>query len=134
MWSDSPGIGLTGTAYIQQALRRAHDADPQALLFYNDYGAELTSTKSNAIYAIVQDFKSRGVPIDEFGLQMHLTTNTGSLATMESNLRRLTSLSPGVQVQITELDVRIPVDSSGNAGAADLPTQARIYDDIVALA
>ena len=131
LWSDSPGIGLTGTGYIEQALRWVHDADPQALLFYNDYGAELTNTKSNAIYAMVQDFKSRGVPIDGVGLQMHLTTNTGSLASMESNLRRLTSLE--VHVQITELDVRIPVDSSGNAGAADLPTQARIYDDIVAL-
>ena len=132
LWSDSPGIGLTGTGYIEQALRWVHDADPQALLFYNDYGAELTNTKSNAIYAMVQDFKSRGVPIDGVGLQMHLTTNTGSLASMESNLRRLTSLE--VHVQITELDVRIPVDSSGNAGAADLPTQARIYGDIVALA
>ena len=65
------------------------------------------------------------------GLQMHLTTNIRSLASMESNLRRLTSL--GVQLQITELDVRIPVDSSGSAGAADLATQAQIYDDIVAL-
>lgn len=100
-------------------------------MFYNDYGAELTNTKSNAIYAMVEDFKSRGVPIDGVGLQMHLTTNTGSLASMESNLRRLTSL--GVQVQITELDVRIPVDSSGNAGAADLATQAQIYDGIVDL-
>jgi GH35 family endo-1,4-beta-xylanase len=62
---------------------------------------------------------------------------TGTLdrsPSMESNLRRLTRLSLGVQVQITELDVRIRVDSSGNAGAADLPTQARIYGDIVALA
>jgi endo-1,4-beta-xylanase len=131
LWSDSPGIGLTATAYIEQAFRWAHDADPKALLFYNDYGAELTNAKSDAIYAMVQDFKSRGVPFDGVGLQMHLTTNTGSLASMEANLRRLTGL--GVQVQITELDVRIPVDSSGNATAADLATQAQIYHDIVAL-
>jgi endo-1,4-beta-xylanase len=47
LWSDSLGIGLMGTAYIEQALRWAHDADPQALLFYNDYGAELTNTLCN---------------------------------------------------------------------------------------
>ena len=131
LWSDSPGIGLAGTAYIEQALRWAHDADPKALLFYNDYGAELTNAKSDAIYAMVQDFRSRGVPIDGVGLQMHLTTKTGSLGSIESNFRRLTSL--GIQVQITELDVRIPVDSSGNAGGPDLATQAQIYHDIVAL-
>ena len=131
LWSDSPGIGLAGRAYIEQALRWAHDADPKALLFYNDYGAELTNAKSDAIYAMVQDFRSRGVPIDGVGLQMHLTTKTGSLGSIESNFRRLTSL--GIQVQITELDVRIPVDSSGNAGGPDLATQAQIYHDIVAL-
>ena len=131
LWSDAPGIGLAETAYIEQAFRWARDADPRALLFYNDYGAETINAKSDAIYAMVQDFKSRGVPIDGVGLQMHLTTNAGSLAGMESNLRRLTSL--GVQVQITELDVRLPVDSSGAAATADLAAQAQLYRDIVAL-
>ncbi len=131
IWSDSPGIGLTGTAYIEQAFRWARAADPQALLFYNDYSAELVNSKSDAIYRMAQDFKSRGVPLDGIGLQMHLTTNTGSLASMESNIKRITDL--GLQVHITELDVRLPVDSSGNAAASALATQAQIYHDIVAL-
>src|ERR1039458_1324200 len=48
LWSNAPGIGVTGTGYIEQALRWAHAADPDALLFYNDYSAEEVNTKSDA--------------------------------------------------------------------------------------
>src|SRR6201984_2130154 len=73
IWYDQPGIGLAGksTAYIEQVFRWAHEADPDALLFYNDGGAETVNAKSDALYAMVNDFKRRGVPIDGIGLQMH---------------------------------------------------------------
>lgn len=116
IWSDSPGIGLAGTTYIEQACRWAHAADPKALLFYNDYGAEPINAKSDAIYQMAQDFKSRGVPLDGIGMQAHLTTSTAPLASIESNVKRLTDL--GLQVQLTEFDVRLPVDSPAGATAA----------------
>jgi uncharacterized protein (TIGR03437 family) len=131
LWYDSPGIGVSGTGYIEQAFRWAHAADPKALLFYNDYSAETINTKSDAIYGMAQDFKARGVPLDGIGLQMHFTTSTGSLASMDANIKRITDL--GLQVQITELDVRLPVNSSGVATAALLATEAQIYHDIVAM-
>jgi len=131
IWYDTPGIGLTGTGYIEQAFRWAHEADPKALLFYNDFSAEGTNAKSDAIYNMVKDFKSRGVPIDGVGLQMHWTTATSTISSMRANIQRLVDL--GVQVQITELDVRLPVDSSGNATTALLNTQATIYGNMVSL-
>jgi endo-1,4-beta-xylanase len=131
IWSDSPGIGLPGTAYIEQAFNWAHAADPQARLFYNDYSAEGINAKSDAIYKMAQDFTARGVPIHGVGLEMHFTTGNSSLSGIESNIQRLIAL--GLEVQITELDVRLPVDSSGNATVADLATQAQIYHDVVAL-
>jgi endo-1,4-beta-xylanase len=131
IWSDSPGIGLTGAAYIDQAFQWAHAADPQALLFYNDYGAEGINAKSDAIFRMAQDFKARAVPLAGIGLQMHFTTRPTSLDSIEGNVRRLTDL--GLQVQITELDVRLPVDSSGAATDSFLATQAQIYHDVVAL-
>jgi endo-1,4-beta-xylanase len=131
LWSDSPGIGFKGTGYIEQALRWAHVADPKALLFYNDYSAEGMNAKSDAIYKMAQDFKERGVPLDGIGLQMHLTANPPPLAGMESNIKRLTEL--GLQVQITELDVRLPIDSAGKASETLLATQAQVYRDVVAL-
>ena len=131
LWSDTPGIGLSGTGYIEQAFRWARAADPNALLFYNDYNGEGINAKSNAIYKMAEDFKARGVPLDGIGLQMHFTTSIGSLTGIEANMKRIAEL--GLQVHITELDVRLPVDSSGNASATDLMRQAQIYHDVVAL-
>lgn len=131
VWFDAPGVGLAGTGYIEQALRWAHAADPQALLFYNDYSAESVNPKSDAIYKMAQDFKARGVPLDGIGLQMHLTANPQPLAGMDANIKRITDL--GMQVQITELDVRLPLDAGGKPADAALATQAQIYRDIVAL-
>jgi len=73
-WYNRPGIGLSdqGTAYIEQAFRWAHEADPKALLFYNEAEGDTLNRKSDAIYAMVREFKNRGIPIHGVGLQLHL--------------------------------------------------------------
>jgi endo-1,4-beta-xylanase len=126
IWYDRPGIGLAGngTAYIAQAFRWAHAADPLALLFYNDYDAEGLNAKSNAIYAMVKDFKRRGVPINGVGLQMHLLNLNRIPSSVEANIARLGRL--GVQAHITEMDVALPT-GNGRPGAAELAKQAAIY-------
>ncbi|MGA8215974.1 MAG: endo-1,4-beta-xylanase [Candidatus Sulfotelmatobacter sp.] len=135
LWYNQPGIGLSGkgTAYIEQVFRWAHRADPQALLFYNEAEGEGLNRKSDAIYAMVKDFKRRGVPIDGVGLQMHipgLDSNMPAIAAdISSNIARLTAL--GVQVHITEMDVPVPVDSDGGPRAEDLTRQAEVYRSIV---
>jgi uncharacterized protein (TIGR03437 family) len=130
IWYNQPGIGLTGTGYVEQAFRWAHTADPNALLFYNDYNIEDSGAKFNAVYAMVKDFVTRGVPINGVGIQMHITTGTyPSTAGLTKNIQQLTAL--GLQVHITEMDVRIPVDSNGNATAADLQAQAQTYQRIL---
>lgn len=131
IWLDTPGIGLSGAAYMEQAFRWAHEADPKALLFYNDYSAEVVNPKSDAIYKMAQGFKSRGVPIDGVGLQMHLTARGISLTGLEANIKRLTEL--GLEVQITEFDMRLPVDASGTASPELLAKQGEVYHDITAL-
>jgi endo-1,4-beta-xylanase len=130
IWYDQPGIGQTGTGYIEQALRWAHAADPNALLFYNDYNIEGPGPKFTAVYNMVQDFVQRGVPINGVGFEMHITTNGYPSATgLAQNMQQLAAL--GIQVHITEMDVRLPVDSSGLASPADLATQAQIYQTIL---
>ncbi len=130
-WYNQPGIGLSdkGTAYIEQAFRWAHEADPQALLFYNEAEGEGMNRKSDAIYAMVKDFKTRGVPIDGVGLQLHISQLDLDIAAIAANIARLTAL--GLQVHITELDVSLPLDSSGQAGASDLLRQAEVYRGVV---
>src|SRR5262249_16758871 len=119
IWYNKPGIGMTGTGYIEQAFRWSHAADPSALLFYNDYNIESPGAKFNAVYTMVKDFVERGVPIHGVGIQMHIdTSGYPSSAGLAQNIRQLTGL--GLQVHITEMDVRLRVDSSGGASAADL--------------
>jgi endo-1,4-beta-xylanase len=135
LWYDQPGIGLSGkgTAYIEQVFRWARRADPHALLFYNEAEGEGLNRKSDAIYAMVRDFKRRGVPIDGVGLQMHIPTldaeRLAITSDISSNIARLTAL--GVQVHITELDVSLPLDSGGVPRAEDLTRQAEVYRSIV---
>jgi endo-1,4-beta-xylanase len=131
IWYDRPGIGLPGTGYVEQAFKWAHAADPRAVLFYNDYDAEGLNAKSNAIYAMAKDFVARKVPLGGVGLQMHFSlSNFPPVADIEANMNRLAAL--GLQVQITELDVRLPVNSDGVASPADLDREAEIYRDVVA--
>jgi endo-1,4-beta-xylanase len=130
IWYDQPGIGQTGTGYIEQAFQWAHAADPNALLFYNDYNIEGPGSKFTAVYNMVQDFVQRGVPINGVGFEMHITTSGyPSAAGLAQNMQQLAAL--GIQVHITEMDVRLPVGSNGLASAADLATQAQIYQSIM---
>jgi len=130
-WYNQPGIGFSGkgTAYIEQAFRWAREADPQALLFYNEAEGEKLSRKSDAIYAMAKDFKRRGVPIDGVGLQMHIFHLDLDAASLAANIARLTAL--GLQVHITELDVSLPLDAGGNLASRDLLRQAEIYRGVV---
>jgi endo-1,4-beta-xylanase len=131
IWYNRPGVGLSdrGTAYVEQALRWAHEADPDALLFYNEGGGEGLNPKSDAVYAMLKDFKQRGVPIDGIGLQMHISQLNFDPALVEANIARLTAL--GLQVHVTELDISLPVTSDGTAAPQDLQRQASVYRAIV---
>jgi endo-1,4-beta-xylanase len=130
LWYDQPGIGAgKRTEYIEQALRWARAADPSAKLFYNDYDAEEVNAKSDAIYAMAQDFKKRGVPLDGIGFQSHVDLyfdDPAKLASYARNLERFAKL--GLELHITELDIRLS-DSS----AASLATQAKLYREITTL-
>ncbi len=130
LWFDQPGIGLKrqGTAYLAQCFRWAHQADPKALLFYNEAEAEEINPKSDAVYAMVRDFKRQGVPIDGVGFQMHIGDRPPDVASISANIARFTAL--GLQVHITEMDVSLPVDTNGDASADDLQRQANIYREI----
>jgi len=130
IWYNQPGIGLAeqGTGYIEKALRWAHEADPTALLFYNDAEAEGLNRKSDAVYAMVKDFKGRGVPIDGVGLQMHISRLDFDTTAVAANIKRLTQL--GLQVHITELDVSLPIGPGGQFQTEDLGRQAEIYHGV----
>jgi endo-1,4-beta-xylanase len=131
IWYNQPGIGFSGkgVAYIEQVFRWARKADPHALLFYNEAEGEGLNRKSDAIYAMVKNFKRRGVPIDGVGLQMHVPALDVDVRAIAGNIARLTAL--GLQVHITELDVSLPVEANGLVREGDLTRQSDIYRGIV---
>jgi endo-1,4-beta-xylanase len=111
-----------GDRYIADAFRLARQADPQALLFYNDYGGEGLN------YDLVQELRAQGAPIDGVGLQMHVSAaNRPSDASVAANMSRLANL--GLLVNISEMDVRI----RGLPGTlqARLEVQKSVYQSLV---
>ena len=119
-----------GDGYLEQAFRLAHEADPDALLTYNDYGAEGLGAKSDQVYALVRRLQERGVPIGGVGLQMHVAAQDRPPSVdIAANMRRLAEL--GLRVNISEMDVRIK-DVAGDRNTR-LLVQRREYQDIVAL-
>jgi endo-1,4-beta-xylanase len=113
---------MLGSDYIAQAFTLARAADPQATLLYNDYGGEALGVKSESIYGLLKSLKERGVPIDGVGLQSHfLLEQPPRMSEVAANVRRLAAL--GLEIQITELDVRIFMPPNENK----LQDQAQIY-------
>lgn len=98
---------LIGEDYIDRAFIIANAADPDALLFYNDFNAEGSGAKSDAVYNMVAGMVERGIPIHGVGLQMHVGLNEGnrSAAAIAANMQRIADL--GLDIHITELDVSL---------------------------
>ena len=123
---DTVWLRNIGPEYIELAFRWAHEADPQALLFYNDYGAEDIGVKSNAVYNLVKNLLEKGVPIHGVGLQMHVSLESPpNPQEVAANIKRLNEL--GLFVHITEMDVRIKTPPRWE----DFVRQAEIYYNIL---
>lgn len=110
-----------GPEYIELAFRFAREADPRAVLYYNDYSAEGVNRKSDGVYRLLSDLKSRGVPVDGVGWQMHELNGFRTGAEHRENAKRLTAL--GLELSITEMDVRMKLPAS----RADYERQAEGY-------
>ena len=114
-----------GTGIIADCFRWAHEADPEALLFFNDYNVDGINPKSDAYYTLVQDLLADGVPIHGFSTQGHLSIRYGFPGDLAENLQRFADL--GLQTAITELDVRMDLPDGGEPTQAQLEQQADYY-------
>ncbi|MCM3781617.1 endo-1,4-beta-xylanase [Neobacillus mesonae] len=100
----SKWLDIAGESFIAKAFEFAHEADPQALLFYNDYN-ESNPHKRERIYRLVRSLLDQGVPIHGVGLQAHWNLYDPSLDLIRSAIERYAQL--GLQLQLTELDVSV---------------------------
>jgi endo-1,4-beta-xylanase len=95
-----------GDGYIAEVFRAAHRADPNARLYYNDYGCDGLGLKSDRLFKLLLDLRADRVPIHGVGLQMHVTgRDCPKTEDIAANIHRLAGL--GLSVRISEMDVRI---------------------------
>lgn len=122
---------MGGTPFFETAFRTARAADPDALLFWNDYNLETPGPKQDSTFAWISRLKAAGVPIDGIGFQAHLGINAGgsgagSQQVFYSTFQRFAAL--GLKIHLTELDVRLP---TAGGGAVELEAQKQAWANIV---
>ena len=110
-WRTDVFYNTLGTDYVQIALNAARSADPAAKLYINDYNIENPGAKSTAMQNLVKTLKAASVPLDGIGLQSHfIVSSVPSTSTLVSNMNAFVAL--GVEVAITELDIRMTLPST----------------------
>lgn len=111
---NSPFYRIAGEEFVAKAFEYAHAADPDALLFYNDYN-ETNPVKREKILRLVKGLKEAGVPIHGVGLQAHWSIHSLREGQVDSTINEFAKL--GLKVQITELDIK--VQPEGDRGRRD---------------
>jgi endo-1,4-beta-xylanase len=123
---DSVWTRVIGPDYIPLAFEWAHEADPDARLFYNDFDLEFPGPKARAAVALVRRLQADGVPIDGVGIQAHeLTVRKPTTSDLDTALRSYSDL--GLDVAITELDVGVHLPASKK----ELDDQADVYRNVL---
>jgi endo-1,4-beta-xylanase len=112
----SPWLKIIGEDYIAKAFEFAHQADPKAQLYYNDYLLENVAKRRGAI-ALIKKLQAQGIPIAGVGLQGHYKLNWPSTAQLEQTIEAFSQA--GVKVNMTELDLDM-LPQATSSRAADI--------------
>ena len=132
MRGNSPWVQICGgDEFIRKAFEFAREADPDALLFYNDYNAAVPA-KRDKIYNMVKEMKEAGVPIDGIGMQGHFSIYEPSLEDIETAIVKYSEIVD--HIQITELDIRLNREMGGGLninrqGEEVTPERKKMFDD-----
>ncbi|HJP92481.1 MAG TPA: endo-1,4-beta-xylanase [Pyrinomonadaceae bacterium] len=100
----SPWFKIIGEDYLAKAFQFAHEADPSAELYYNDYDLELPAKRKGAV-ALLGKLKASGVPVVAVGLQNHNLMDWPSTSDEDATIETFAQL--GLKVNITELDIDV---------------------------
>lgn len=118
-------LQVIGPEYIDSAFVWARRADPAAALYVNETHAEVVNPRSNALLALVQGLRARGIPVDGVGFQAHFVLPSPAAADLQANLGRFAQA--GFDVRVSEMDVRIADSAAGTA----LTQEATAYRDML---
>ncbi len=110
----SPWLTIIGEDFIAKAFEYAHEVDPAAELYYNDYSLE-NPPKRDGVIRLVKSLQARGIAIKGVGMQGHMKMDWPSVGLEDSTIAMIAAT--GVRVHITELDVDVLPSATGNRGA-----------------
>lgn len=113
-WRQSPLYKILGEEFIEICFRAAHEADPEAELYYNDYSMSKPG-KREAVCRLVKSLKAKGLRIDGVGMQSHNGMDYPDLTEYEKSIDAFAAT--GVKVMITELDLNVLPNPEGFGGA-----------------
>ena len=113
-WRKSKFYKIIGPDFVKLAFQFAHEADPKAELYYNDYSMALEGRR-NGVVNMVKELQRQGVKIDGIGMQGHIGMDYPSIQDFEKSI--LTFAGLGMKVMITELDLSALPTPQGNRGA-----------------
>ncbi|MGB3775821.1 MAG: endo-1,4-beta-xylanase, partial [Leeuwenhoekiella sp.] len=105
---------ILGEDFIKLAFEFAHEADPDAKLYYNDYSMAVPN-KRDGVVRMVKNLQKQGVPIDGIGMQGHVGLEKPALTEFEKSIEAFANL--GVKIAITELDISVLPSPFNNQGA-----------------
>ncbi len=100
IWKQKIGVG-----YIEKAFLYAREADPNALLFYNDFNLESNPTKRSSVLALLNNLRNRGVKIDGIGIQMHISTYYPEPTQLANSFQEI--VANNYKIHVSELDISV---------------------------
>jgi endo-1,4-beta-xylanase len=107
-------LQIIGSDFIVKAFEYAHEADPEAILRYNDYGLE-NPTKRQKLITLIKELQEQHVPVMAIGSQTHVSVSSPSFEAEDQALAELETL--GLPIHIAELDVNSAQGGQRNTGA-----------------
>ena len=124
-WRNSPFYKILGEEFIPLAFQYAHEADPDAELYLNDYGMN-NAGRRNTYVKLIKEIQSRGLRIDGIGMQGHIGMDYPEISEFEESLEAFAGT--GINVMITEWDmIAIPTVNMG-ANVADTEEYKKALD------
>jgi endo-1,4-beta-xylanase len=110
-----------GVSYIEKAYLYAQEADPNALLFYNDYNLESNPTKRNSVLALLNNLRNKGLKIDGIGIQMHINTYYPESSQIASAFQEIAAAD--YKIHVSELDISV------NPLAKDIDPNEKLFTE-----
>ena len=129
-WRPSIWFQAMGADYVEIALRAARAADPGAKLYINDYNVELAGPKMRSLYDLVASLKRKGAPLDGVGFESHFVAGKAP-DDMREVMQKFADL--GVDVAVTELDVRMKLPPDAKSLDAQAADYAKVIGACVAV-